>query len=94
VRPPRAAGSDEGGDGLDWATDVLAGSRSATLITGGTVPNPKTHAEGETQGSGIENGETRTIAKGDVINIPAGRPHQVVIAPGGEFSAIVVKVKE
>lgn len=67
---------------------------SATLITGGTVLNPKTHAEGETQGSEIENGETRTITKGDVVHIPAGTPHQLVVAPGGEFSAIVVKVKE
>lgn len=67
---------------------------SATLITGGTVLNPKTHSEGETQGSGIENGETRTIAKGDVVHIPAGTPHELVIAPGGKFSTIVVKVKE
>lgn len=52
---------------------VLEGS--ATLVTGGTAVEPKTIAPGEIRGSHITGGDTRQIAKGDVIVIPAGTPH-------------------
>src|SRR5277367_2975052 len=66
----------------------------ATLITGGTVENPKTSDDGETKGSGISAGSTQVISVGDVVNIPAGTPHQLKIAQGTLFSTIVVKVRE
>lgn len=71
---------------------VLDGS--ATLITGGAVVDPKTDAHGETKGKGIVNGVSRTVSKGDVIHVPAGTPHQLILAKGGTFSAFVVKVRE
>jgi len=66
----------------------------ATLVTGGTVIEPKDQSDGETQGSGIQNGESQAIVKGDIVHIPAGTPHQLMIAAGDTFGAIVVKVKE
>lgn len=66
----------------------------ATLITGGTVIDPKTNPDGETKGSGINDGHSQEIAVGDVVHIPAGTPHQLKIADGVLFSSIVVKVKE
>jgi mannose-6-phosphate isomerase-like protein (cupin superfamily) len=66
----------------------------ATLITGGTVVDPKTDADGETKGPSIHDGNTQVISVGDVVHIPAGTPHQLKIAPGTLFSTIVVKVKE
>ena len=66
----------------------------AELITGGSVVNPKTDSDGETKGSSIKNGMSVTIAKGDVVHIPAGVPHQLTVAPGSEYSSIVVKVRE
>lgn len=66
----------------------------ATLITGGTVVNPKTSRDGETMGSSIRGGESQTIAKGDVVHIPAGTPHQLIIARGAIYSSIVIKVRE
>src|ERR1700761_8662315 len=66
----------------------------ATLLTGGTVQNSKTKDGGETQGTAIEGGQTQTVAKGDVVHVPAGTPHQFILAPGEQFSAVVVKVKE
>lgn len=66
----------------------------ATLITGGTVLNAHAAANGETTGSEIRNGITRTIAAGDVVHVPAGVPHQLIIAPGTTYSALVIKVKE
>jgi mannose-6-phosphate isomerase-like protein (cupin superfamily) len=66
----------------------------ATLVTGGSVVNPHTGKDGETQGNRIENGASQIIAKGDIVRIPAGTPHQLLVAPGAVYSAIVIKVKE
>jgi mannose-6-phosphate isomerase-like protein (cupin superfamily) len=75
--------------------DVLMVTQGhATLITGGTVDNPKTGDDGETQGTGIHDGSTQLISTGDVVHIPAGTPHQLKIAKGTLFSTIVVKVRE
>lgn len=67
---------------------------SATLITGGTVVGGTTSADGETHGSGIEGGIRKTINVGDVVIVPAGQPHQLLIAPGSVYAAMVAKVKE
>src|SRR5881394_756815 len=53
---------------------VLDGS--ATFITGGDAVEAKEIAANELRGSSIRNGETRQIAKGDVIVVPNGVPHQ------------------
>jgi mannose-6-phosphate isomerase-like protein (cupin superfamily) len=66
----------------------------AMLITGGTVADAKTGPDGETHGSKVEGGTTQTIAEGDVVHIPAGVPHQIIVEPGVTYSAVVVKVKE
>ena len=56
---------------------VLQGS--ATVITGGEAnPDAKTIAPDELRGSSIRDGETRHIAKGDVVIVPHGAPHQFV----------------
>jgi quercetin dioxygenase-like cupin family protein len=52
---------------------VLEGE--ATFVTGGRVVAPKNTAAGEIRGTSIEDGETRQLAKGDVIIVPAGTPH-------------------
>jgi mannose-6-phosphate isomerase-like protein (cupin superfamily) len=66
----------------------------ATLITGGSIVNAKDGNDGETKGNSVRDGESKTIVKGDVVHIPAGVPHQLLIAPGDVFSTIVVKIKE
>jgi glc operon protein GlcG len=52
---------------------VLEGS--ATLVTGGTVVGGATTAPGEVRGAALEGGDERTLAKGDVLIVPAGTPH-------------------
>jgi glc operon protein GlcG len=66
---------------------------SATLVTGGTVVDPKTIEADEIRGASIRGGETRQIIKGDVIVVPNGVPHwfQNVPAP---LNYYVVKVTE
>ena len=66
----------------------------ATLITGGNIVDAKTDSSGETKGSIIQNGKSETISKGAVVHIPAGVPHQLILAPGSIYSSIVIKVKE
>lgn len=77
-----------------WDDIFYVTGGSATLITGGQVLHAKTSSDGETKGSGIEGGVRRTLHKGDVVHIPAGTPHQLLIPPGTTYSSVVIKVKE
>jgi uncharacterized protein GlcG (DUF336 family)/mannose-6-phosphate isomerase-like protein (cupin superfamily) len=69
---------------------VLDGT--ATLVTGGSVVDPKTTAPDEVRGREIVRGETRTLAKGDVVIVPAGTPHWFERVPAA-FTYYVVKVR-
>jgi len=69
---------------------VLEGE--SIFVTGGSMVDPKVTAPDELRGSGIEVGEVRRIAKGDVIVVPNGVPHwfKEVNTP---FTYYVVKVR-
>jgi mannose-6-phosphate isomerase-like protein (cupin superfamily) len=67
---------------------------SATLITGGSLIDPKPGANGEIRGTGVQNGTSRTLGVGDVVIVPAGVPHQLLIPPGTVYSSLVGKIKE
>jgi glc operon protein GlcG len=69
---------------------VLQGS--ATFITGGEAVEAKTIAPDELRGNNIKGGETRKIAKGDVIIVPHGVPHQFLEVTN-PFLYYVVKVR-
>lgn len=60
----------------DHETDVIyVLDGTATLVTGGTLVEPKVIAPGETRAPNVEGGDTRQLAKGDVVVIPPGTPH-------------------
>ena len=69
---------------------VLQGN--ATFVTGGEAVDAKLTAPGELRGSGIRNGETRQIARGDVLIVPRGVPHQFLEVTN-PFLYYVVKVR-
>jgi mannose-6-phosphate isomerase-like protein (cupin superfamily) len=48
---------------------------SATLITGGKLVNEKRTDAANLNGSGIEGGTSRNIAKGDFVLVPENTPH-------------------
>lgn len=78
---------------------VLSGE--ATLVTGGTVINPKVRpadsaqvkqqdGPGET-GTAIEGGTSRQIKAGDIVVIPAGTPH-TFSKINGAITYIVIRI--
>jgi mannose-6-phosphate isomerase-like protein (cupin superfamily) len=67
---------------------------TATLITGGTLVDPKTVSEGEIRGTSVKDGVSKTLGVGDVVIVPAGVPHQLLIPPGTVYQSLVAKVKE
>jgi mannose-6-phosphate isomerase-like protein (cupin superfamily) len=64
---------------------------SATLVTGGSVVDPKTTAVGEVRAEKISNGTPRKLTKGDVVVIPAGIAHQFTEV-SGTFLYFVIKI--
>jgi len=69
---------------------VLAGS--ATIVTGGAVPTAKPIEPNELRGTAIVGGESRRVARGDVVVIPAGVPHMFTDVQG-PLDYYVVKVR-
>jgi mannose-6-phosphate isomerase-like protein (cupin superfamily) len=66
----------------------------ATLLTGGKVDAPQTTGPGEIRGSGVSGGHEQALKAGDVVHIPAGMPHQMLVAAGATVTYFVVKVQE
>ncbi len=66
----------------------------ATLMTGGALQDERTASPGELRGTAVLNGAQTILNKGDVVHIPAGVSHQLLIAPNSTFVYFVIKVKE
>lgn len=77
-----------------WDDVMMVEQGSAALITGGTVVDGTTRADGETHGTRIDGGQRQSLAAGDMVTVRAGTPHQILLAPNTVFGAVVVKVHE
>jgi mannose-6-phosphate isomerase-like protein (cupin superfamily) len=77
-------------DDSDDVYYVLSGAARLTL--GGRLENPREVSAGEWRGTGIIDGRTFTIKKGDLIVVPRGTPHHRINAKGKEFSLILIKI--
>ena len=66
----------------------------ATLLTEGTLDGSHEDSPGELRGTGVSGGKRTALGEGDVVHIPAGTPHQLLIAKGDELLYFVVKIKE
>jgi mannose-6-phosphate isomerase-like protein (cupin superfamily) len=67
-------------------------SGEATLVHGGQVVNGKTTAPDEIRGPSISGGEKQQLGPGDMVHIPAGMPHQLLVPAGKQFNYFVIKV--
>lgn len=66
----------------------------ASLVTGGEIVDRKTTGPGEDRGSAVKGGNRQELKPGDVVHIPAGMPHQMLVADGETVTYFVVKIQE
>jgi mannose-6-phosphate isomerase-like protein (cupin superfamily) len=78
----------------EWTDFYVVQSGTATLLVGGTVTNPRDDASGEVRGTGVAGARKVELKAGDVVNIPPGTAHQVVVAAGKPITYLIVKVKK
>jgi len=65
-----------------------------TLVTGGTVVDPKSTAPHETRGASITGGTETKVAPGDIMTIPAKVPHRMQLNPGQTITYLAIKVAQ
>jgi mannose-6-phosphate isomerase-like protein (cupin superfamily) len=75
----------------DWSDVFIVQAGSAMVLHGGSVTGGSTTAPGELRGGRIVGGKLQSIGPGDVLIIPAGVPHQVVVTPRTSITYLVVK---
>ncbi len=66
----------------------------ATLVTGGTVAEAVSVGPGETRGSSVIEGTRQELRAGDVAHVPAGMPHQMLVAGDKTITCLVIKIQE
>lgn len=66
----------------------------ATVVTGGQLVDQKTTAPGEIRGKSVEGGTRQELRAGDVVHIPAGMPHQMLLTEGDSVTYFVIKAEE
>jgi mannose-6-phosphate isomerase-like protein (cupin superfamily) len=71
---------------------MIVQSGEATLVVGNDIVDAKNTSPTEVRGSSIRNGIERKVIAGDVINMPAGLPHQFLLEPGKQITYIDVVV--
>lgn len=71
---------------------MIVQSGEATLVVGTDIVDPKNTSPTEIRGASIRNGIERKVSAGDVINMPAGLPHQFLLEPGKQITYIDVVV--
>jgi mannose-6-phosphate isomerase-like protein (cupin superfamily) len=68
-------------------------SGRATMEVGGEIVDARSSAPGEIRGTAIEGGQRTRIEAGDVVNVPAGMPHRVLVEPGEQITYLIVKIR-
>ena len=71
---------------------VLAGA--ATLVIGGTLEGARMVGPGETRGDSISGGTRQKLRAGEIAHVPAGAPHQMLLAGDETITSLVMKIQE
>jgi mannose-6-phosphate isomerase-like protein (cupin superfamily) len=66
----------------------------AVMVTGGTVKGARIVAPGEMRGVAIEGGTRQEMKAGDLVHVPAGLPHQMLVSGEKTVTCFVVKIQE
>jgi mannose-6-phosphate isomerase-like protein (cupin superfamily) len=75
-----------------WTDVTMVQAGRGSLLSGGRVSGSHVETPGEHRGGTIAGGTSRPVGPGDLMIIPAGIPHQYVIAPGDSLRYVTVKV--
>ena len=75
----------------DWNDHIFVQEGAASLATGGTAVDAKNTAPGEQRGTAIKGGEVAVMKAGDYFFVPAGTPHQMLLAKGQKIKFIAFK---
>jgi len=78
----------------NWADIFVVEEGSGSVLTGGQVKGGREISQGERRGGEIVAGTRQKIAAGDMLIIPAGIPHQVLVAPGSFVTYLVIKIRK
>jgi mannose-6-phosphate isomerase-like protein (cupin superfamily) len=76
----------------DWADVFVIEAGSASLLSGGSIEGGKETTPGELRGGVVRGAMKAALHVGDVVVIPAGTPHQMLLAPGEHVSYLAFKV--
>jgi mannose-6-phosphate isomerase-like protein (cupin superfamily) len=71
---------------------MIVQSGEATLVVGTDIVDAKSTSPTEVRGTSIRKGIQRKVFAGDVINMPAGLPHQFLLEPGKQITYIDIVV--
>ena len=74
--------------------EFVARRGRATLVLGGELVDEQSLPRKQRRGSSIKGGIRRELAPGDIVHIPVGVPHQLLIASGERFMYDLVKFDE
>jgi len=75
----------------DWNDHIFVQEGAASLATGGIAVDAKGTAPGEQRGTSIKGGEVAVMKPGDYFFVPAGTPHQMLVAKGQKIKFIAFK---
>jgi hypothetical protein len=87
-----AKGSTTGRTIGGWIDVAIVQAGRATLLTGGRVDGGRVASAGEHRGGTIAGGTPHPIAIGDLFVVPAGIPHQFLVAHGDSLRYLTLKV--
>ncbi|HWF10333.1 MAG TPA: AraC family ligand binding domain-containing protein [Bryobacteraceae bacterium] len=67
-------------------------SGEASIVIGGTIPNPRRTSAHEIRGDRIAGGEKQPLKPGDILHVPPKTPHQMILESGQTLDYYAVKV--
>jgi quercetin dioxygenase-like cupin family protein len=68
-------------------------SGEATIVVGGTMVDEKPIAPEHMSGAAVNGGETKKVAAGDVLHIPAKAPHWFKVASGAQITYLMMNLE-
>lgn len=76
-----------------WTDITTVREGGGTLVYGGYIAGGTEEEPGEWRGGTIQSGQTKALSAGDVVVIPVGTPHRIVLDEGQTIVYTVVKIR-